>query len=188
VNQNFNLFESAHRASFTYSYLDTRDNVFSFGDSRSNSFSFLLTSRFDGRPFQTRVGWNASFTESTGGLTDIDIYAIDLGADLFLLENRLSFNSDVSFARNTFTSARLIVDDNNNPDSFFDNRFVAAVDGDPDRRSTNAYIFRVRATYNLSASHSLIASANYSSIQNRLTSTENFPDDRILQLRYIFRF
>ena len=188
VNQNFNLFESAHRASFTYSYLDTRDNVFSFGDSRSNSFSFLLTSRFDGRPFQTRVGWNASFTESTGGLTDIDIYAIDLGADLFLLENRLSFNSDVSFARNTFTSARLIVDDNNNPASFFDNRFVAAVDEDPDRRSTNAYIFRVRATYNLSASHSLIASANYSSIKNRLTSTENFPDDRILQLRYIFRF
>lgn len=188
VSQNFNLFESAHRASFTYSYLDTKDNAFLFGDSESNSFSFLLASRFDGRPFQTRIGWNASFTESTGGLTDIDIYAIDLGADLFLLENRLSFNSDVSFARNTFTSTRLIVDDNNNPDSFFDNRFVAATDEEPDRRSTNAYIFRMSATYTISASHSLIASANYSSIKNRLTSAENFPDDRILQLRYIFRF
>ncbi|HMB97512.1 MAG TPA: hypothetical protein VKM36_03455 [Balneolaceae bacterium] len=188
VSQNFNLFESAHRASFTYSYLDTKDNVFLFGDSESNSFSFLLASRFDGRPFQTRIGWNASFTESTGGLTDINIYAIDLGADLFLLENRLSFNSDVSFARNTFTSTRLTVDDNNNPVSFFDNRFVAAADEEADRRSTNAYIFRMGATYTISASHSLIASANYSSIKNRLTSAENFPDDRILQLRYIFRF
>jgi len=121
-------------------------------------------------------------------LTDINIYAIDLGGDLFLLENRLSFNSDVSFARNTFTSTRLTVDDNNNPDSFFDNRFVAAADEEPDRRSTNAYIFRMGATYTISASHSLIASANYSSIKNRLTSAENFPDDRILQLRYIFRF
>lgn len=188
VNQNFNLFESAHQANFSYSYLDTRDNVFAFGDSRSNSFSLLLTSRFDGRPFQTRVGWNASFTESTGGLTDIDIYAIDLGADLFLLENRLSLNSDISFARNTFTSTRLTVDDNKNPDSFFDNRFVAAADEDPERRSTNAYIFRIGATYTISASHSLIATANYSSIKNRLSSPGNFSDDRILQLRYIFRF
>ncbi|MGF1671502.1 MAG: hypothetical protein ACFCU6_13715, partial [Balneolaceae bacterium] len=188
VSQNFNLLNSAHRASITFSHLNTKDNVFAFGDTKSNSFSFLITSRFDGRPFRTRIGWNSSFTESTSGLTDIDIYAIDLGADLFLLENRLSLNSDFSFARNTFTSTRLIVDDNDNPESFFDNRFVAAEDEEPARRSTNAYIFRVGASYDITANHSLIASVNYTSITNRLSSADFFPDDRILQLRYIFRF
>jgi len=188
VSHNFNLFDSVHRASFTYSHLNTKDNVFTFGGSESNSFSFLLTSRFDGKPFRTRVGWNSSFTESTGGLTDIEIYAIDLGGDLFLLENRLSLNSDISFARNTFTSTRLTVDDNNNPDTFFDNRFVPAEDEDPTRRSTNSYIFRIGATYNISASHSVLATANYSSVKNRLSTPENFSDDRILQFRYIFRF
>lgn len=188
VSKDFNLLNSSHRVNFTYSYLDTKDNAFTFGNTESNTFSFLLTTRFDSKPYRTRIGWNASFTESSGGLTDIDIYAIDLGGDLFLLDNKMSINADVSFARNTFTSTQLVVDDNNTPDNFFDNRFVAADDQDPARRSTNAYIFRIGTGYDITPSHSIIASANYTSVDNRLSTPENFSDDRILQLRYIFRF
>ncbi len=188
ISKDFNLLNSSHRVNFTHSYLDTKDNVFTFGNTESNTFSFLLTTRFDGKPYRTRIGWNASFTESSGGLTDINIYAIDLGGDLFLFDNNLSVNADLSFARNTFTSVPLVVDDNNTPDNFFDNIFTAADDQDPSRSSTNAYIFRIGASYDISSSHSIIGSANYTSVENRLSTPGNFSDDRILQLRYIFRF
>ncbi|MEX0648448.1 MAG: hypothetical protein WEA56_03590 [Balneolaceae bacterium] len=186
ISQDFDLFNVRHQANASFTHVNTADYIFDYGDSNNNSFSLQLMSRFEGKPFRTRTGWNSSFIKSIGSLNHMEINAFNVGGDVFLAQNKLAVNADFSIARNNYENIPLIIEDNNS-DNFFDNRFVPSSE-ESESRSTNAYTFRMGATYDIMAGHTLAAYVNYTSMQNRYIAADIYPDDRILQLRYIFRF
>ncbi|MEX1011038.1 MAG: hypothetical protein WDZ29_03160 [Balneolaceae bacterium] len=190
VTQNFNLFDLSHQANVNYGVTQTDDRYFLYGESESRNFSIRLTSRFDDlpQPFRLRLGYIINRSESGGGLSDVKIHGFDLGAETFLMENKLTLNGELAFTRNRFSSLSLVVNDNNNPDFTGDNYYVPADESERSRRHTNAFIIRVNAQYDFTTNHALLASANLTNVSDPLGNLGAMPNDRILHLRYIFRF
>jgi hypothetical protein len=190
VSQDVELFSYMHQFSLNYGITNTNDNYFTYGDSRSHTMSFRVTSRIDriNRPMRTRLGYNINRSESLGGLSDVRISGVDLGAEMLLFDNRMTLNTDFIYTRNRFQSLALIVNDNDNPQTFSDNYYVPADESERSRRYTNSFIIRMGAQYDFTESHALLASLNYTANRDSFGNIGTLPNDRILQLRYIFRF
>lgn len=189
ISQDFTYFGISHQANFSYNHTKTTDEVFDYGDSENHTISVRLVNRFEGKPFSTRMGWNSSIFESASGFNEAKIHAFSIGGDLYLMDNSLVLNGDLSFARNSFSNTPLVIDDNGTPQTFFDNRFVPGSPQSGFQRSSNTRSVRLSATYDFYSNHELEAFLNYTNLKNRLTTVgSSFVNDRILQVRYRYRF
>jgi hypothetical protein len=188
VSQSFNALDINHQVSVSAGVISTRDDVFTFGNSESQSYSINLESRFLDNPYRTRIGWNNSTTYSLSDLNRFKINSFNVGGDVFLMDDKLILNGDISIAFNRLRTIPLVVNDNGNPNDTSDNYFESAGALSASVRHTNAYIFRIGAQYDINANHALMGTINYSNLVNPLNRSESFNNDRILQLRYILRF
>jgi hypothetical protein len=189
VSQEFSLFDITHDASLNYSVINTEDQVFKYGDSNSSSFSMRVVNHFQDLPVQTRGGFNINNTETTSGLTDIQIVGASVGGELFLLDDKLSLDMSFALTKNRTETTSLITDDNGTPQETEDDYYKPSTDSDASSISeSNSFIIGTGARYNLDENHSFLLNFRYSNVQNTLSSSRAFPNDHLLRARYIFNF
>jgi hypothetical protein len=182
VTKQFDAFESRHDVSLNLNTLRTRDDVFEFGDTRSLSLSLNLNSRFSQLPLNTQLGMNVNNTETTSGLSDFKIFGIFAGGTYFLMENRLSLNGQVALTNNINVNQSLRINDNGTA-GFSGDDYYEADPGQIQRNEFSTFVFRMGAEFTIDQYQALIFDANFNNVS--LAGTAN---DRIVQLRYVFRF
>jgi hypothetical protein len=188
VSQQFNALNARNDASVSFSNLNTTDEVFAYGDVNSTALSLNLTSRFNDSPFETQFGFTYNNTESGSGQSKINILGFYGGGEVRMLENKLILNGRLAFTKNESTSRALKVVDNPNTDELNDNpqdNYYVLSD-DPSGISTNnfnTYVLQSGARYNFDDHHSLVFDANFTNVGGA-----NNANDRIVQLRYVYRF
>lgn len=187
VTQNFNLLDLSHQAVVSFGVSRTEDKLFAYGDNKSKNFSTRLITRLDNfnRPVTARVGFNVNRSESVSGLSTVDINGFDLGFETILINGNLSLSSDLAFTRNRFDSLPLVVSEG---DSSAESIFVPAPETERNLRETTAFIIRANAQYSLHLNHAIAATANITNLRVSLGDMGSIPNDRVLQLRYIFNF
>jgi hypothetical protein len=185
VSQEFSLFGLTHDASVSYSLLNTFDDVFKYGDSNSNSVSLRVVNRYPDLPLQTNVGFNYNSTESSSGLTDIQIIGLTLGGNAFLFDDKLRVDMSLAFTKNRSVTKGLITNQNGTPQQRSDDYYVP---GSSSISESNSYIAAAGARYNLNARHAFHLDFRYSNIRNVLSTSRTIPNDHLLQARYIFNF
>ena len=186
VSQEFSLLGITHDASANFSMLNTNSDVFKYGDSQSNSLSLQLVNRFDELPLQTNVGFNINNTQTSSGLTDIQIVGATMGGEFFLMDNDLSINASVAFTKNRSETTGLLTNNNGTSEQTVDDYYQP---GDSSSRSqSNSYIISAGGRYDLSQRHAFVLDFRYSNVRNTLSTSRTFPNDHLLQARYIFNF
>jgi len=186
ISQDFTLLDADHEAGFSLNVTDSKSDLNRYGDYNSNTLSVSLQSRFEGRPFQTRVAWNSTNSTAVSGLNDASVRSLDLGMNWLLLDSRLILNGTLSFARSRFENIPLVVREGT-LESSRDAIFEPDLDSG-DESTTNTYMIRLRAEYSVFTNGSLEGLLNYSTIDRRRSDFAALPNDRIIQLRYIHRF
>jgi hypothetical protein len=189
VSQEFSLFGISHDANLNYSTITTEDRVFNYGDSNSNNFSLRVINRFPDLPMQTKFGFNFNHTETTNGLTDIQILGANIGGEFFLLDDKLNLDLSFALTENRTETISLITDDNGTPQQTEDDFYKPASGSDASSISeSNSFIVRTGARYNLDERHSFLLNFRYSNVRNTLSSSRVFPNDHLLQAQYTFNF
>lgn len=187
ISQSFNLLDLSHQAVVSFGITRTDDKLFAYGDNRSRNFSTRINTRLDtfDRPFTTRVGFNINRSESVSGLSNVDINGFDLGFETVLINGNLTLGSDLAFTRNRFDTLPLVVSEGATSAEAI---YVPAPETERDLRETTAFIIRANAQYDLHLNHAIAATANITNLRVSLGETGSIPNDRVLQLRYIFNF
>ncbi|MEL7833491.1 hypothetical protein [Fodinibius sp. Rm-B-1B1-1] len=188
VSQEFSLLGSTHDASVNYSLLNTTDQVFEYGDSQSQSISLRVVNHFDGLPLQTNIGFNLNKSETSGGLNTVDIMGANIGSSVFLLDRKLNVEVSLAYTQNRSETTPLVVSDSNTPQLSIDDYYEPASADVVTATESNSYIINTRTRYNLNDAHSLLLDFKYSNVRNTLASAATFPNDHLLQLRYIYNF
>jgi hypothetical protein len=186
VSQEFSLLGMTHDASLNFSMLNTSSNVFKYGDSQSNSLSLRVVNRYENLPLQTHLGFNLNNTETSSGLTDIQILGASAGGELFLMDNDVSLNASIAFTKNRSESTALLANSNGTPELSADDYYQP--DGSSSRSASNSYIISAGGRYDLSQQHAFVLDFRYSNVRNTLATSRNFPNDHLLKARYIFNF
>lgn len=181
VSQQFMLLDVVHDASLSYSSLKTTDDVFAFGDVESSAISLNVTSRFV-RRLRTQVGITLNNTQSGSGQTDIKIFGMYASGSYFLLENKLNINARLALTNNNTKVKALVVDPISQADPNRANHYYVLSDV-PIENQYSTYVIQAGAQYNLNGYHSFLVDANLTNVSG-VGST----NDRIVQLRYIFKF
>lgn len=187
ISQSFNLLDLSHQAVVSFGITRTDDKLFAYGDNRSRNFSTRINTRLDtfDRPFTTRVGFNINRSESVSGLSNVDINGFDLGFETILVNGNLTLGSDLAFTRNRFDTLPLVVSEGATSAEAI---FIPAPETERDLRETTAFIIRANAQYDLHLNHAIAATANITNLRVSLGEAGSIPNDRVLQLRYIFNF
>lgn len=195
VTQQIPLQQSVHDATFTVSSLTTRDKVFAFGDVINRSFSFSVASRFLQLPLRTQGGVSVNKTESGNGQLSIDIFGMYAGGTYMLMDGRLNINGRLAFTSNTSKTRRLdvvdqhyveqrdvlMISDPTLDDNYLNDYYELSTD--QERSKFNTFVLIAGAEYKLAEQHSLVFSSNFTNVSGR-----NSLNDRVVQLRYIYRF
>lgn len=186
ISQQFDLFDITHDASVSYSLLDTNDEVFAFGDATSNSFSFNITNKFRTMPLDTKFGFSVNNTKTGGGLSDIHIFGVNLGGSMYFLEDKLNINAALALMNNTTETASLDIDENGTLNDSSDDIYIQSA-GSSNKSKSNSFIVSAGARYDLKENHAFLATMRFTNVSS---PTDGFqtPNDRILQVRYIFSF
>lgn len=187
VTQNFSLLDLSNQAVVSFGISRTDDKLFAYGDNKSRNFSTRIITRLDNfdRPVTTRIGFNVNRSESVSGLSTVDISGFDLGFETILINGNLSLSSDLAFTRNRFDTLPLVVSEG---DTSAESIFVPAPESERNLRETTAFIIRANAQYDLHLNHAIAATANITNLRVSLGEPGSIPNDRVLQLRYIFNF
>jgi hypothetical protein len=186
VSKQFEWLDAANEASFSISNILTRDNLFAFGDFKGLNLSLGLRSLL--RTMPMRLGLTASFnrSEALGGLNSTDISGITASVGYEFLEQRLNVYSELGYAYRSSELQSLATTGLSGTLSPFNNFYV------PDAESlvrirSNSYIVRAGSRFSIDWNHSIALDMSY----NNVVSKDRFgsiPDDRFIQLRYIFNF
>jgi len=191
VSQQFNLWDLRHDVSLNVSHLNTVDDAFQYGSTKNSSVNITLRSQLTSIPLDTRIGFNYNYTETLGGLTDINIFGVLIGGNIYLLDDRLNLSGNFAFTSNITESTPLEIDDNGTPSDSGDDLFQPGTDESGNRiveeTRNNLYIFRAGAQYNLSSNHAFLVNFNFTNVANQLSGVSP-PNDHMLQARYIYRF
>ncbi len=185
LSQRFNLFGINHTARLSYSLLNTTDETFAFGDTKSSVVSFNLINRFNNMPLQTTVGISYNSTETLSGLGAIDIFGVNLGGSLFLLDNKLNIDLAVALTQNNAGIIPLGVNMNGTPQNSADDYYEGNTQAKTNTDS-HSYIFSASARYNITPNHAVMLYSRLTNVTSNLAV--NVPNDRLLQARYIFSF
>ncbi|WP_445665353.1 hypothetical protein [Fodinibius sp. AD559] len=188
VSKEFSLMGTSHDASINYSLLNTADQVFEYGDSQSHSISFRVVNRFQNYPLQTNIGFNYNNSETSGGLSDVKILGANVGGSLFLFDDKLNIEMSLAFTQNRSESIPLVISNNDTPQLLFDDYYIPGPSANGLVTESNSFMINTRTRYNLSERHSFLLDFKYSNVRNVLSSSITYPNDHLLQLRYIFNF
>ena len=188
VSKEFSLLGASHNASINYSLLNTSDWVFEYGDAESHSISVRVVNRFQNMPLQTNIGFNYNNSETSGGLNDVNIFGAHVGGSLFIFDDKLNLEMSLAFTKNRAESIPLVTNNNNTPQLSFDDYYMPGMPEDGSVRESNSFMINTRTRYNVSERHSFLIDFKYSNIRNMLSSSIVYPNDHLLQLRYIFNF
>lgn len=180
VTQQIRVLDMIHDATLSFSSLNTKDEVFTYGDAKNSSVSFNIGTRFDNIPLRTQLGLTANSTQSGNGQLDIDIFGMYAGGSYFLLDGKLALNSRLAFTSNKSKTRTLSVA-NGEDANFLNDYYVLS---DTQNSSTfGTYVFIAGAEYKLDNNHSFLFDSNFTNV-----SGNNSINDRVVQLRYIYRF
>ncbi len=180
VTQQLRFLDMIHDATISFSSLNTRDDVFTFGDATNASFSLNIGSRFENLPLRTQLGTTINKTQSGNGQLDINIFGLYAGGTYFMLDGKLTLNSRLAITSNR-SKTRFLSLANSEDTDFFNDYYVLS-----DERTTSnfgTYVFIAGAEYRLDNNHSFLFDSNFTNV----SGASNF-NDRVVQLRYIYRF
>lgn len=180
ITQQVELSSSVHDATISLASLNTTDEVFAFGDVQNSAYSFNLASRFSSTPLRTQLGVSYNQTESGAGQLNIEILGISAGATYFMFDGALRINGRVAYTSNTSKSRTLDIE-NTEDESFLNDYY--SLSANRNVSEFNTYVFLAGAEYKLGEKHSLIFDSNFTNV-----SGSNGLNDRLMQLRYIYRF
>ncbi len=180
ITQQFRLLDMVHDATISFSSLNTKDEVFTYGDAKSSSVSFNIGTRFENIPLRTQLGLTSNSTQSGNGQLDIDIFGMYAGGSYFMLNGKLALNSRIAFTSNHSKTRTLSVA--NGEDSNFLNDYYVLSDIQ-NSSVFGTYVLIAGAEYKLDNNHSFLFDSNFTNVSGR-----NSINDRVVQLRYIYRF
>ncbi|MBO6522691.1 MAG: hypothetical protein JJ971_02605 [Balneolaceae bacterium] len=180
VTQQVRFMDMVHDATVNVSSLNTTDEVFTYGDAKNSSVSLNIGSRFENLPLRTQLGMTFNNTESGNGQLDINIFGMYAGGTYFMMDGKLALNSRLAFTSNRSRTRTLSIE--NGEDSNFFNDYYVLSD---ERNSSNfgTYVLIAGAEYRLDNNHSFLFDSNFTNV-----SGANSINDRVVQLRYIYRF
>ncbi len=182
ITQQFEWLDIIHDASLSFNNLNTKDEVFAFGDVKSSAVSFNISSRFNSMDLRTQLGITINNTETGNGQTDIRIFGIYTGASYFLLDRKLNLNGRLALTSNTSTTRNILVEPSvENDDDPSNDYFILS-----DIRNTSdfgTFVIQAGAQYDINDYHSFIFDANFTNV-----SGAGNANDSIVSLRYLFNF
>lgn len=180
VTQQVRLADMVHDATLNISSLNTKDDVFAFGDAKNASVSLNIGTRFETIPLRTQFGMTFNKTQSGNGQLDIDIFGMYAGGSYFMLDGKLTLTSRLAFTNNNSKTRSLSIA-NGEDANFFNDYYVLS---DEQNASTfGTYVFIAGAEYRLDNNHSFLFDSNFTNVTG-----VNSINDRVVQLRYIYRF
>jgi hypothetical protein len=182
VTQQFELFNMIHDASLSFNNLNTKDEVFTFGDVKSSAVSFNITSRFNEVRLRTQLGLTFNNTETGSGQANFDIFGLYSGFSYFLAGGKLNLNGRLAITSNTSKTRSLIVDpavegDNNPENDYF------ILDSNVVESDFKTFVIQMGAQYDINKYHSFIFDSNFTNVSGAGNS-----NDSIVSLRYLFNF
>lgn len=180
VTQQIEVEGSVHDATISLANLNTTDDVFAFGDIQNRSYSLNVSSRFNSLPLRTQVGFSLNQTESGSGQLDIDIFGLFLGGTYFLMDGNLRLNARLAYTSNTSESRTLEIQ-NTEDESILNDYYTLSATKQVSE--FNTYVLLAGAEYNLGRNQSLVFDSNFTAV-----SGDSGLNDRLVQLRYIYRF
>ena len=182
ITQQFELFGMLHDASVNLNTLQTTDDVFEFGDTKSTSVSLNVNSRFTLFPLNTNFGFTVNNTETISGLNEFNIFGFFVGGTYFLMDGKLRLTGRLAATNNKTTILPLRIN-TNGTDTAVDDFFEP--DNPLSQRETefSTFVLRTGLQYDINQYNALLFDANFTNV-----SGDNISNDRIVQLRYIFKF
>jgi hypothetical protein len=180
ITQQLEINGSVHDATFSLNNLNTSDEVFAFGDIINKSYSFNISSRYSSKSLRTQLGVSINQTKSGSGQLKIDIFGIYTGATYFLFNGALKINGRVAYTSNVSDSRKLeIVTEGD--DSLRNDYYILS----PTKETSafNTYVLLAGLQYRMTKNQSINFDSNFTSV-----SGGNGLNDRLIQLRYIYRF
>ncbi|MFV1882921.1 MAG: hypothetical protein ACMZ7B_00305 [Balneola sp.] len=180
VTQQFRLAEMVHDATVNISTLNTKDDVFAYGDAKNASVSFNVGTRFETMPLRTQLGLTFNKTQSGNGQLDIDIFGMYAGGSYFMLDGKLILTSRLAFTSNDSKTRSLSIA-NGEDSNFFNDYYILSAEQNASNFGT--YVFIAGAEYRLDNNHSFLFDSNFTNVTG-----VNSINDRVIQLRYIYRF
>ncbi|MEX0724207.1 MAG: hypothetical protein WD053_10025 [Gracilimonas sp.] len=181
VTQQFDAANARNDASISLTNLKTTDEVFAFGDVRSTALSLNLNSSFNDLPLETRVGFTYNNTESGSGQNQIRIAGFYVGGNYSLMESRLSLDGRLAITGNRSTFRPLLVTDMSDTETSRDDYYMLS--NDESENNFKTYVLQAAARFDIDDNQALIFDANLTNV-----SGSGRANDRIVQLRYVFRF
>lgn len=180
VTQQIEVAGSVHDATLSIANLTTEDAVFTFGDIINRSYSLNISSRFTSMPLRTQFGASINETESGSGQLNIDIFGMFAGATYFLFDGDLRINGRLALTSNVSESRSLEILNAEDESLLNDYYGLSAL---TERSEFNTYVILAGAEYRFSRNQSLVLDSNFTSV-----SGGNGLNDRLVQLRYVYRF
>jgi hypothetical protein len=182
VTQQFELFNMIHDASLSFNNLNTKDEVFTFGDVKSSAISFNITSRFNDVRLRTQLGLTFNNTETGSGQATFDIFGLYSGFSYFLADGKLNLNGRLAITSNTSKTRALIVDPAVEGDNTPENDYFI-LDSNIVKSDFNTFVIQMGAQYDVNKFHSFIFDSNFTNVSGAGNS-----NDSIVSLRYLFNF
>jgi len=180
ITQQLELGGSVHDATLSIANLNTTDEVFVFGGIINRAYSFNVSSRFKQLPLRTQLGASLNETESGSGQLNIDIFGLYTGATYFFMDGKLRVNGRLAYTTNISESRTLEI--LNSEDNTLQNDYYVLSDT-KDVSEFNTYVLLVGAEYKIARNQSLVFDSNFTTV-----SGGSGLNDRLVQLRYIYRF
>ncbi|TNE69405.1 hypothetical protein EP331_14140 [bacterium] len=175
------------RNDFTLNYMNlvTTDDVYAFGDFSSDVYSFGIITNWAILPMRTNVNVTLNNSNGSSGLAKVDILGVNLGASYFLFNEKLNVFADFALTTNTIKTIGLDVSDNGTTENLLDDYYFRDL-ANQTSSDQNTYILRGGATYNFNEHHALLFDASFTNVQ--VNTGISVPNDRVVQLRYVYRF
>ncbi len=200
ISKEFEFLGLRNDFNINYLNLSTADKVYAFGDFQSNVYSFGVTSNWNTLPMRTNVNFTMNSSDGSSGLAKVDIIGLNMGASYFLFDDKLNVFADFAITANTIETIGLKEMPNVTGDAVIDadvtildkesakllNDYYKADLTTRTKSEQNTYILRGGATYNFNQHHALLFDASFTNVQ--VNTGISVPNDRIVQLRYVYRF
>lgn len=181
ITQQFNAFNARNDISLSYTNLNTTDMVFAFGDVSSSAVSASFTSRFNDSPLELQFGINYNDTQTGSGQSNIKIVGYYGGGEVSFIDDRLTVDARLALTQNETTTRAIIQNDNTTDDISRDDYYELG--DETTARNFKTYVIQAGAQFDINENHALIFNSNLTNV-----SGQNRANDRIAQLRYVFRF
>ncbi len=180
ITQQFKIARSVHDATINVFNLKTIDQMFTYGDIDNISYSLHFTSRYMDLPLRSRIGFSINNTTSGGGQLEISISGFYLGGTYYFMDGDLKLNAQFTYTSN-ISSSRLLEVVSNNDNTLRDDYYKLS--SKENKLVYNTYVFIAGAEYRVTTNQALIFDSNVTT----LSSSSGF-NDRVVQLRYVYRF